>query len=102
MKVLQPRLLAAKPKATRGWQPDSRRGNRHQRGYGWEWEKLRARILERDSWLCQACLETDRVTVATQVDHIIPKSQGGSDNEDNLQAICAPCHAEKTLKESGR
>ncbi|WP_436659315.1 HNH endonuclease [Paraburkholderia xenovorans] len=26
----------------------------------------------------------------------MPKSQGGSDDDDNLQAICAPCHKTKT------
>jgi 5-methylcytosine-specific restriction protein A len=39
------------------------------------------------------------VTIATEVDHIVPKSQGGTDDDDNLQAICSPCHKTKTGSE---
>jgi len=35
------------------------------------------------------------------VDHILPKSQGGDDGMDNLQAICNECHETKTIEESG-
>jgi 5-methylcytosine-specific restriction enzyme A len=83
-----------------GWTPDARRGNRHQRGYGTAWEKLRARILRRDSYLCQPCLQAGRTTAAEAVDHIIPKARGGTDDARNLRAICGPCHREKTARES--
>jgi 5-methylcytosine-specific restriction endonuclease McrA len=38
--------------------------------------------------------------VATHVDHKIPKAQGGTDDENNLQAICVTCHKCKTERES--
>lgn len=98
LKCLRPAL--APTTTAGGWKPDIVRGSRHQRGYGWVWEKTRERILDRDCNLCQPCLRTQRVTVATQVDHIIPKAAGGTDDESNLQAICVPCHAEKTARES--
>lgn len=82
------------------WQPDSVRGNRHERGYGTAWTKRRARVLLRDCGLCQVCRRLGRVTVATEVDHRIPKSQGGDDRDDNLQAICSACHKSKTGSES--
>lgn len=81
------------------WAPDSKRGNRHARGYGNAWVAIRARILSRDSGLCQPCKRAGRVTIATEVDHIIPKSQGGTDDDDNLQTICSPCHKTKTGSE---
>lgn len=79
---------------------DPNRGSRHERGYGTAWDKLRLVILERDCGLCQPCAALDRVTVGNIVDHKVPKAQGGSDDESNLQAICAACHKAKTQAES--
>lgn len=81
---------------------DERRGSRHERGYGSEWEKTRKRILARDAGLCQPCLKVGRVTVAKQVDHITPKGEGGTDADSNLQAICPACHQAKTAEEARR
>ena len=81
---------------------DSRRGTAAERGYGSAWAKLRNRIMLRDCGLCQVCARVDRVMAAQAVDHIIPKSQGGTDQECNLQAICRKCHDDKTAAESGR
>ena len=36
------------------------------------------------------------------VDHIIPKAEGGTDDESNLQSLCKPCHAAKTDREKNR
>lgn len=76
--------------------------SRHARGYGTAWDKQRIRILERDCGLCQVCLRKGRVTVGNQVDHIIPRAKGGSEDDDNLQTLCGPCHAEKTLLDEGK
>lgn len=75
--------------------------SRHERGYGYAWQKLRASVLHRDAHLCQPCLSRNLVTPATQVDHIVPKADGGSDALDNLQAICAECHTDKTARDKG-
>jgi 5-methylcytosine-specific restriction protein A len=75
--------------------------SRHERGYGTEWDKTRLRILERDSHLCQPCLKEGRVHVGNQVDHRIPKAKGGTDDDDNLQAINGDCHKAKTALENG-
>jgi 5-methylcytosine-specific restriction protein A len=99
MKMIKP--LTQKHAATRkGWRPDAVRGDRHERGYGWAWEKLRKRILERDSYLCQVCRRLGQVTPASQVDHIQAKAHGGTDDLENLQGICLSCHKNKTTKES--
>lgn len=73
-----------------------------QRGYGYSWTKLRKRILERDNYLCQPCLlEKGIVHPASEVDHKIPKSQGGTDDDENLWAINSQCHKDKTIRENG-
>lgn len=35
-----------------------------------------------------------------QVDHRIPREDGGSDDDENLQLLCCDCHAEKTKQEA--
>ena len=70
-----------------------------QRGYGHAWRKLRDQIMRRDSGLCQPCLKQNRTTLAHAVDHVVPKEQGGTDDENNLQSICRDCHTHKTAFE---
>ena len=72
-----------------------------ERGYGYAWKKLRKVILQRDAYLCQECYRRKKLTPATDVDHIVPKSLGGTDDEDNLQSLCKECHKFKSLMESG-
>jgi 5-methylcytosine-specific restriction protein A len=74
---------------------------RHQRGYGHQWDKLRGQVLQRDAWLCVECKRNRFVEIATEVDHIVPKAKGGTDELDNLQSLCRTCHEKKTLEESG-
>lgn len=108
LKCLRPILAPATTPG--GWQPDAHRGNRHQRGYGWTWEKTRKRILDRDTSLCQPCLKRGIVAVGTQVDHVTSKAEARSlgwttkqiEDDSNLQSICDPCHREKTSRESTR
>jgi len=40
-----------------------------------------------------------RVRIAQAVDHIVPKSAGGTDGAAKLQALCHQYHAMKTAKE---
>lgn len=81
------------------------KGSRHARGYGAEWVKTAARILKRDNYLCQACKRQGKLTALKvkprdhAVDHIIPKARGGSEDDENLESLCAPCHAAKTARE---
>lgn len=78
------------------------RESRHTRGYGAAWDRLRKRILIRDKHLCQSCLANGRVTPAQAVDHIRAKAHGGTDDPDNLRAICDPCHKAKTAEDQGK
>lgn len=88
---------AAHPAALRYSEPH--RGSRHERGYGSAWERLREVVLARDSGLCQPCRTAGRLTVATEVDHIVGKDTGGGDEQTNLQSICRPCHKAKSARE---
>jgi len=82
--------------------------SRHDRGYGHDWDKLRKTILKRDRWLCQQCLRNGRVTPLMvrpydhAVDHITPKAHGGTDDPDNLQSLCNPCHKSKSDADEAR
>lgn len=98
LQTLRPRVqtLGANP---RGWLQTSA-ASTTARGYGAAWQRARKLALERDCGLCQVCARAGRVTVATAVDHILPKSRGGTDELGNLQAICTPCHRAKTQTES--
>lgn len=87
-------------KGKSGWPTSSR----HQRGYGAAWDKLRAQTLKRDRYLCRCdeCTTLGRIRAATEVDHIIPKAKGGTDEPSNLRAINRDCHRAKTDTEIGR
>lgn len=74
-------------------------GNRHKRGYGNQWEKIRERALQRDGYLCVMCKKENRFISATHVDHIKSKQSGGGDELENLQSLCAPHHEHKTASE---
>lgn len=54
----------------------------------------RARILERDGYLCQSCGEKNHLCI----DHVIPASRGGSSEDDNLQVLCISCNTKKGNK----
>lgn len=80
-------------------QRSARLGNAHERGYGHAWRKLRVHVLERDGYLCVYCAKANRHVQATDVDHIVPKYKGGTDEMDNLQSLCRKHHAKKTATE---
>lgn len=83
-----------------GWFANERiKGNRHQRGYGNQWDKIRAVIIERDKGICQECLRNRIIKSGSQVDHIKPKYQGGTDNHNNLEVLCMAHHSDKTARE---
>ncbi len=82
-----------------GWDKYNYRGTPHERGYGNEWKKIRKHILRRDKYLCVMCFKKNILKDAVEVDHIIPKNNGGKDDYDNLQSLCSKCHRTKTYRE---
>jgi 5-methylcytosine-specific restriction endonuclease McrA len=51
----------------------------------------RRAVFARDNWTCQYCGSRSQLTV----DHVIPRSKGGSSDWTNIVASCAPCNRRK-------
>lgn len=81
----KPRIQRAGPKLTTT-----------QRGYGWQWQKLRLLVLA-DEPLCRFCKERGLVVPADEVDHI----DGNSFNNEraNLRPLCRACHLQRTAQD---
>lgn len=56
-----------------------------------DWAERREAVLERDGYECRECGSTNNL----EVDHVIPISEGGSHDLDNLQTLCHACHTKK-------
>lgn len=55
---------------------------------------LRYEVLKKSAFHCELCgVSADQK--ALEVDHILPRSKGGSDEPHNLQALCFSCNAMK-------
>ncbi len=51
----------------------------------------RRAVFARDDWTCQYCGSRSNLTV----DHVVPRSKGGTSSWDNIVASCAPCNRRK-------
>jgi hypothetical protein len=62
-----------------------------------DWKGRRKEVLARDDYTCRDCgVTSTRVDgIPFDVDHIVPKSDGGSHALSNLQTLCRSCHADK-------
>ena len=58
----------------------------------------RARRLS-DHPLCRTCQKAGRIVATAEIDHVVPLSRGGADDDDNVQGLCAECHRRKTAAE---
>lgn len=60
----------------------------------------RFRILSRDGFRCRYCGRNteQHQTLVLQVDHIVPRSRGGGDEENNLVTACWECNIGKGAK----
>ena len=80
----------------------SRRGetnklNQTKRGY--VSPLVRNQIAKSQHWRCNICGK--ELDASFDLDHIVPLSRGGSNDRNNLQAIChSPCHVSKSAAET--
>ena len=72
---------------------DACRGSARQRGYTRTWEKARHLFLMERPW-CRMCMQEDKITSATVVDHIVPHrgDPGLFWSPDNWQSLCQHHH----------
>ena len=64
-------------------------------------QALRTALFHREP-LCRVCAAVGRTALATIRDHIVNLAEGGTEDERNVQPLCAPCHQEKIEQESAR
>ena len=58
----------------------------------------RYNILKRAKYRCELCGAHEE-QIALHVDHIVPRSKGGSDDLSNLQALCMTCNTNKRAED---
>ena len=63
----------------------------YQKGTNYGFENTKAMVLNRDNYICQHCKGRHKDS-KLEVHHIIFRSQGGSDEENNLITLCHTCH----------
>ncbi|WP_430517304.1 HNH endonuclease [Glutamicibacter creatinolyticus] len=68
------------------------------------WPELRSIVIHRASGRCEARHKSGRRCwdKGTDVDHIRPHAEGGSDELSNLQLLCQWHHGRKSSAEGGR
>lgn len=65
--------------------------------------QTRAAVRERAAERCEYCQrrQIDSPLVPLQIEHIIPRKHGGSDDLDNLGLACAECNLHKSSNLTG-
>lgn len=77
---------------------------RYRRIRGRRLQRLLRRICERDHWVCHICSRPIEASIAVRrtesptIDHVIPLSRGGTDDESNLKAAHWSCNCRKGTK----
>lgn len=61
----------------------------YQKGFNYGFSARREAVLHRDNYTCQVC---GKKHTRLEVHHIVYRSQGGTDDEDNLITLCKDCH----------
>lgn len=98
LQTLKPRLQAAN--LTRIKTLDTKAGaTEMERGRAWM--AKRERVALKYGYRCAGC-NCVWVSSRDQIDHIVPREQGGSNDESNLQPLCKACHDAKTAEEARR
>lgn len=62
----------------------------YQKGFNYEFSSRKEAVLHRDKYTCQIC---GKKHTKLEVHHIIYRSNGGTDNENNLITLCEDCHS---------
>lgn len=82
------------------WRKTPADRQRDNANYGADWRRARLACLRRCNWRCEIRLDGCQ-GAASQVDHIVPVSQGGGHDQGNLRGACRSCHAKVTAQQGG-
>ena len=63
----------------------------YQKGTNYGFENTKAMVLNRDNYTCQNCKGKHKDS-KLEIHHIVFRSHGGSDEENNLITLCHTCH----------
>lgn len=69
--------------------------------YGTAWRIIRCSYIAAHP-LCEQCLKDGRMAPAQEVHHILPLSDGGTNDSSNLMALCKSCHSQITAEMGDR
>lgn len=65
----------------------------------WCWKPTRLAIYSRDGWQCRSCDEyvviSRRSLSRLSLDHVVPRSKGGTNEPQNLVTLCHDCNSYK-------
>lgn len=73
----------------------------YKKRYNKEWSRIRAAFLAANP-LCEMCKRQGRYTLANEVHHIKPLANGGTNEFENLMALCKSCHSKITFAENSK
>ena len=59
------------------------------------WQQRRLVVLNAAGWRCSCG------GIASEVHHVMPVSEGGGDDWDNLRPLCQACHKAETNRQRG-
>lgn len=79
----------------RGWSTPSSASHLRLRGRAWMVIRRDVLATEARCYVCQGGGGSD-----DYVDHVVPLSEGGTDDRSNLRRICRACHVRKTGREA--
>ena len=72
------------------------------RGYNAAWKRLRKQVLDEEP-TCQYMSGHNLCgRLTTEVDHIVPLSEGGTNQRHNLRAMCKKHHSRRTAIEQSK
>lgn len=63
-------------------------------------ESVRKEVAASQGWRCFACQHS--LPSSFDVDHVLGRAEGGTNDLSNLQALCCNCHRSKTVADAQR
>ena len=69
--------------------------------YGASWRRIRSLYVSARP-LCEECLKHGRYVPVEEVHHIVPLSNGGTNDPENLMSLCKSCHSAITIGATNR